>query len=188
MGGRSHGGGKGRGAPSCPRRHQDAGGLQWSGAGQSGRAGGWSIEDTTNDWLARAKSDRSNMDLIGREHCRSAVQWWAAAPAARQRGRLGCVAIVTQRRSPEIADAVRQAFIPCSHCRYQSPFVRQPHRLDKLADHAMPCRAALHAQRHPKEHVAIDAGWGPIPLPESPKRRDPRPGATRKSIANGVAR
>lgn len=65
-----------------------------------------------NDWLARAKSGRSNLDLIGREHRISAVQWWAAAPAARQRGRLGCVAIVTQCRSLEIADAVRQAFIP----------------------------------------------------------------------------
>lgn len=47
--------------------------------------------------------------------------------------------------------------------------------VDKLADHAMPCRAALHAQRHPKEHVAIDAGWGPIVLSENPKTRDPGP-------------
>ena len=65
-----------------------------------------------NDWLARAKSGRSNLDLIGREHRIEAGQWWAAAPAARQRERLGCVAIVTQCRSLEIADAVRQAFIP----------------------------------------------------------------------------
>jgi hypothetical protein len=34
------------------------------GPGQSGRAGGW-LKTTTNDWLARAKSDRFNMGLIG---------------------------------------------------------------------------------------------------------------------------
>lgn len=32
----------------------------------------------------------------------------------------------------------------------------------------MPCRAALHAQGHAKEHVAVDAGWGPFPREEDP--------------------
>lgn len=46
--------------------------------------------------------------------------------------------------------------------------------------HPIPCRAALHTQRYPKEHVAIDAVWGPFrkrgreePLLVGPKRRDP---------------
>lgn len=112
-------------------------------------------------------------------------------PAARQRGRLGCVAIVTQCRSLKIADAVRQ--VRCSSPRSHLPGTKVLLHVSliKFADHAMPVphcsTAALHnheqrlvVQRHCEpegSNVTIDAAWGPFSwMPPETKERNGKPG------------
>lgn len=99
---------------SCQANHD----VQEDGAGRSHRR---HPKDTTNDWLARAKSDRwqSGPHWEGSTAARPANDG-PQRPAARQtralRVRCHCHP-ATQCRSLEIADAVRQreVFIPRSH-------------------------------------------------------------------------
>lgn len=63
-----------------------AGWLQWLGRAQSGPAAGWSIEDTTNDWLARAKSDRPISTSLGGS---TAVRPANGGPQRLQRANVG---------------------------------------------------------------------------------------------------
>lgn len=85
-----------------------------------------------NDWLARAKSDRSNMELIGREHRSEAGQWWAAAPCSAPTWalRVRCHCHPMQVAENSGCSETGEVFIPSvAFARYQSPFACKPHKI-----------------------------------------------------------